>query len=267
MNSEDHRAVSAVGREISTIVRAADIIKKSLSAGGKIFLFGAGTSGRLGVLEAAECPPTFGTKPSAIQAVIAGGRKAVFASQEGAEDKFPPASKIVVRLNPKDVVIGIAASGITPFTRAALQAGQNRKCQTIFITCNPEELTKSSASVVIALNVGPEIIAGSTRLKAATATKLALNMLTTIAMVRLGKTYGPWMVDLKPQSRKLQLRALRIVSEIANLSSQESAIFLKKTRGNAKLAVLMARQEITLPQARAKLKAADGFLRRALASY
>ena len=254
------------GKKIKTIARAAEMIKDSLSRKGKIFLFGAGTSGRLSVLEAAECPPTFGSSPTSIQAVIAGGKKAVFLSQEGAEDQSNSITLIEKKLTSKDIVIGIAASGITPFTRAALKTGQQKGCGTILITCNTQELRPSPAKIVIVLNVGPEIIAGSTRLKAATATKITLNMLTTIAMIGLGKTYGPWMVDLRPMSAKLRLRAIRIVSQIAKISPVQSEEFLKKTRGNPKLAILMASQKITLRQAQAKLKSAGGFLRRALAN-
>ena len=226
----------------------------------------AGASGRLSVLEAAECPPTFGISPSSIQAIIAGGKRAVFLSQEGAEDQSDSLSTIEKKLTAKDIVIGIAASGITPFTRAALRAGKRKGCETILITCNTQELRPPPAKFVIVLNVGPEIIAGSTRLKAATATKITLNMLTTIAMVGLGKTYGPWMVDLRPMSAKLRLRAIRIVSQISKIPPAQSEEFLKKTWGNPKLAILMASQHINLSQARAKLKAADGFLRRALAA-
>ncbi len=263
MNQEDAKVVRSVKKELPSIAKGAELIQKCLSQDGRIFLFGAGTSGRLGVLEAAECPPTFGTHPQLIQAFIAGGKNSVFASREGAED-LPIGSDIKKVLTPNDIVIGIAASGLTPFTRSALQFAKKLGCKTIFLTCNFQEARKPLADLVIALNVGPEIIAGSTRLKAGTATKLALNMLSTISMIGLGKTYGPWMVDLKPISRKLKLRAVRIVSEITKTSPKISEEFLKKARGNAKLAILMIQKNLNLVQARRKLSAANGFLRRAL---
>ncbi len=263
MNREDEKVVYAVRKKLRQISKAAEILRQCLAKKGRIFLFGAGTSGRLGVLEAAECPPTFGTPPNLIKAVIAGGKSAVFASHEGAED-LPIKPDLQKILTPQDVVIGIAASGLTPFTRSALKFAKERGSRTIFLTCNPQEDRQSLAEVVIALDVGPEIIAGSTRLKAGTATKLTLNMLTTIAMVGLGKTYGPWMVDLRPISRKLKLRAVRIVSEITKASPKTAEKFLNKARGNAKLAILMFKKNLNLSQARRKLSASNGFLRRAL---
>ncbi len=263
MNKEDAKVVSAVKKQLRSIAKGAELIQKCLSKDGRIFLFGAGTSGRLGVLEAAECPPTFGTPPELIQAVIAGGKNSIFAAREGAED-LPIDSEVKKILTPKDVVIGIAASGLTPFTRSALQFARKRGCRTIFLTCNFQEARKPLADIIIALNVGPEIIAGSTRLKAGTATKMALNMLTTISMIGLGKTYGPWMVDLRPNSRKLKLRAVRIVSEITKTPPHISEDFLNKAHGNAKLAILMSQKKMNLAQARQKLAKAQGFLRRAL---
>ncbi len=263
MNKEDAKVVSAVKKQLRPISKGAEMIRECLAKDGRVFLFGAGTSGRLGVLEAAECPPTFGTHPHLIQAVVAGGKNSVFASREGAED-IPISPSIQKILTPQDAVIGIAASGLTPFTRSALKFAKKRGCPTIFLTCNSQEAHKPSADIVIALDVGPEIIAGSTRLKAGTATKLALNMLTTISMIGLGKTYGSWMVDLKPNSRKLKLRAVRIVSEITQTPPDVSEEFLNKARGNAKLAILMIQKNLSLAQARQKLAEADGFLRRAL---
>ena len=186
MNREDARVVRAVGRSRRAIARAIELIAHGLRCGGRLFFLGAGTSGRLGVIEAAECPPTFHTKPSLVQAFIAGGRRAVFRSQEGAEDRGRDARALVrQRIHTGDVVVGIAASGVTPFVTAGLREAAKRGAGTIFITCNPRAV--SPAHIRIALSVGPEVLTGSTRLKAGTATKLVLNMLTLGAMVQLGR--------------------------------------------------------------------------------
>jgi len=211
MNRADRRAVRAVGRAATALGRAVDLIVRALSRRGRLIFVGAGTSGRLGVLEAAECPPTFDTPPSLVQAVIAGGRRSVFRAAEGAEDDGPEgARQIRRRVRPGDVVVGIAASGVTPFVRAALREARRRRAATALVTCNPQ-VPASAARVVIALAVGPEVLTGSTRLKAGTATKLALNTLTTASFARLGKVYGNRMVDLRPRSAKLRARALRLV--------------------------------------------------------
>ncbi len=222
MNRADRRAVQAVGLAAPAIGRAIDLIARALSRGGRLFFIGAGTSGRLGVIEAAECPPTFDTPPRLVQAVIAGGRRAVFRSVEGAEDDaVEGARQIRRRTGPRDVVIGIAASGVTPFVRGALDEARRRKGLTVLVTCNPG-VSRRSARIVIALAVGPEVLAGSTRLKAGTATKLTLNTLTTGAFARLGKVYGNRMVDVRPRSAKLRARALRLVKEIGGVGGGES---------------------------------------------
>ncbi|HJV58744.1 MAG TPA: N-acetylmuramic acid 6-phosphate etherase, partial [Methylomirabilota bacterium] len=222
MNRADRRAVGAVGRAAPAIGRAVDLIVRALSRRGRLIFVGAGTSGRLGVLEAAECPPTFDTPPSLVQAVIAGGRRTVFRSSEGAEDDGPEgARQIRRRVRPGDVVVGIAASGVTPFVRAALQEARRRGAATALVTCNPD-VPASAARVVIALAVGPEVLTGSTRLKAGTATKLALNTLTTASFARLGKVYGNRMVDLRPRSAKLRARALRLVGQLGRVSPREA---------------------------------------------
>ena len=211
MNRADRRAVRAAGRAAPAIGRAVDLIVRALSRRGRLIFVGAGTSGRLGVIEAAECPPTFDTPPSLVQAVIAGGRRTVFRSAEGAEDDGADgARQIRRRVRPGDVVVGIAASGVTPFVRGALKEARRRGAATALVTCNPQ-VPASAARVVIALAVGPEVLTGSTRLKAGTATKLALNTLTTASFARLGKVYGNRMVDLRPRSAKLRARALRLV--------------------------------------------------------
>src|SRR5437660_7744200 len=217
MNREDARAVRAVGRVRHAIARAVDAIVAALAGGGRLFFVGAGTSGRLGVLEAAECPPTFGTRPSLVQAIMAGGRSSVFRSREGAEDDAAAAARAVrARVRQGDVVVGVSASGVTPFVRAALTAAAARRAATVLVACNPRP--RARADVVIALAPGPEVLAGSTRLKAGTATKLVLNTLTTASMARLGKMYGNRMVDLQPRSQKLHERALRLVVELGGVS-------------------------------------------------
>jgi N-acetylmuramic acid 6-phosphate etherase len=225
---------------------------------------GAGTSGRLGVIEAAECPPTFDTPPSLVQAVIAGGRRTVFRSAEGAEDDGPDgARQIRRRVRAGDVVVGIAASGVTPFVRGALKEARRRGAATALVTCNPQ-VPASAARVVIALAVGPEVLTGSTRLKAGTATKLALNTLTTASFARLGKVYGNRMVDLRPRSAKLRARALRLVVLLGRVSPREAERLLKASGASAKVAIAMARLGVDAKEARRRLKAAAGSLRTAL---
>jgi N-acetylmuramic acid 6-phosphate etherase len=264
MNRADRRAVRAVGRAAPAIGRAVDLIVGALSRRGRLIFVGAGTSGRLGVIEAAECPPTFDTPPSLVQAVIAGGKRTVFRSAEGAEDDGPDgARQIRRRVRAGDVVVGIAASGVTPFVRAALREARRRGAATALVTCNPQ-VPASAARVVIALAVGPEVLTGSTRLKAGTATKLALNTLTTASFARLGKVYGNRMVDLRPRSAKLRARALRLVVQVGRVSPREAERLLKASGGSAKVAIAMARLRVDAKEARRRLKAANGVLRLAL---
>jgi N-acetylmuramic acid 6-phosphate etherase len=216
------------------------------------------------VLEAAECPPTFDTPPSLVQAVIAGGKRTVFRSAEGAEDNGPDgARQIRRRVRPGDVVVGIAASGVTPFVRGALKEARRRGAATALVTCNPG-VPASAARVVIALAVGPEVLTGSTRLKAGTATKLALNTLTTASFARLGKVYGNRMVDLRPRSAKLRARALRLVGQLGRVSPREAERLLKAADGRAKVAIAMARLRIDASEARRRLTRAVGSLRQVL---
>jgi len=264
MNRADRRAVRAVGRAATALGRAVDLIVRALSRRGRLIFVGAGTSGRLGVLEAAECPPTFDTPPSLVQAVIAGGRRSVFRAAEGAEDDGPEgARQIRRRVRPGDVVVGIAASGVTPFVRAALREARRRRAATALVTCNPQ-VPASAARVVIALAVGPEVLTGSTRLKAGTATKLALNTLTTASFARLGKVYGNRMVDLRPRSAKLRARALRLVRELGRVDPREAERLLKASGARAKTAIAMARLGVDAPEARRRLRRAAGSLRQAL---
>ena len=264
MNRADAEAVRAAGRAAPRIGRAVRLIVESLSRGGRLVFVGAGTSGRLGVIEAAECPPTFGTPATLVQAVIAGGRIAVFRSAEGAEDDAAAgARQLRRRARAGDVVVGIAASGITPFVRAALAEARRRGAATVLVTSNPR-VPRRAAHVVIRLAVGPEVLAGSTRLKAGTATKLTLNTLTTAAFARLGKVYGNRMVDLRPRSAKLRARALRLVSEIAHIGARDAARLLRDAGGSAKVAIVMARRHVGAKEARGMLRAASGSLRHLL---
>jgi N-acetylmuramic acid 6-phosphate etherase len=264
MNRADVGAVRAAAQAAPAIARAVDLIVGSLSRGGRLIFVGAGTSGRLGVLEAAECPPTFDTAPSLVQAVIAGGRRAVFRSAEGAEDQAAQgAREIRRRARAGDVVVGIAASGVTPFVRAALAQARRAKAATVLVTCNPR-VPRHAARAVIVLATGPEVLAGSTRLTAGTATKLVLNTLTTAAFARLGRVYGNRMVDLRPRSAKLRARALRLVSEIGRVSEREASRLLAAAGGSAKLAILMARLRLPAAEARRRLRTAAGSLRSAL---
>jgi len=260
MNRADRQAVKAVGRAASAIGRAVTAIVARLSRGGRLIFVGAGTSGRLGVIEAAECPPTFNARPGQVQALMAGGRRAVFRSAEGAEDDARAGARAVRgRTERRDAVVGIAASGVTPFVRAALGEARRRGALTVLVTCNPS-VPRAAARIVIALRVGPEVLAGSTRLKAGTATKLTLNTLTTAAFTQLGKVHGNRMVDLQPKSAKLRARARRLVRDLGHVSAARAATLLTEARGSTKVAIVMARRRVKAAEARRRLKSAGGFL-------
>ncbi len=262
MNQEDHEVLRALFRARSSIAKAIKLITGSLRGGGRLFFVGAGTSGRLGVIEAAECPPTFNTPPSMVQAIMAGGRSAVFQSQEGAEDSEKDAISAVRRagIRKGDVVVGVAASGVTPFVGSALKSTRRRLAGTVLVTCNPKS-PKNLASILVAMNTGPEILSGSTRLKAGTACKMVLNMLTTASMVQLGKVYGNRMVDLQPKSRKLVERGIRLIREISRVDEKRARKFFKEARGNVKPAIVMAKKQTTYLGAVQELRQAGGFLR------
>lgn len=265
MNREDRRVVSAVGRVGRAMARAVDLIVTALESGGCLFFVGAGTSGRLGVMEAAECPPTFNTPPSLVQAIMAGGRASVFRSREGAEDRAGEARRAIAkRVRVGDVVVGIAASGVTPFVRAALAEARRRRCRTVLVAMNAGSPLRRLADVVIAPRVGPEVLAGSTRLKAGTATKLILNILTTATFASLGKTYGNWMVDLQPRSLKLRARAERLVQILGKVPRAKARRYLRAAGGHAKVAILMARKNLSAQAASRLLREAGGSLRRCL---
>ena len=276
MNREDRRAVLAVARVARQIADAVQLIVASLRRGGRLFFVGAGTSGRLGVLEAAEGPPTFGTPPRLVQAIIAGGRGSVFRSREGAEDDARAARRAVrARVRAGDVVVGVSASGVTPFVLAALETSRQRGAATVLVACNAgpaaaERLGRSSGSgprktqVRISPATGPEVLAGSTRLKAGTATKLVLNTLTTATMTRLGKVYGNRMVDLQPRSAKLRARAERLVAEIAGVRPARARRLLREAHGSVRVAIVMARRTLPADAAARALRAAGGSLRSVL---
>lgn len=262
---EDRRLVSAVHAEASRIARGAREMAGVLRRGGRVFFIGAGTSGRLGVIEAAECPPTFGTSPEQIEAIMAGGHRAVFRAQEGAEDRGTEARRALGKRNlgPEDLVVGISASSVTPFVREGLAYARSSGAGTILITSGPR--ARGVARVVIAPRVSPEIIAGSTRLKSGTATKMILNAMTTLAMKELGKLYGPYMVDLQPSSAKLKDRARRIVAAIVGVDEREAGDLLRRAKGDVKTAIVMGKRGATLRQTRRLLKEAHGDVREALA--
>jgi N-acetylmuramic acid 6-phosphate etherase len=266
MNREDHKVAALVGREIPAIARAVDAIADSIRKGGRLIYVGAGTSGRLAVLDAAECPPTFGVSPQLVQALIAGGKPAVTGAVEGAEDSAANGARDLRRkkLTRHDVVVGIAASGTTPYVLGALAFARNRRATTVAVTSNRWTPIARHAQIVIAPEVGPEIVAGSTRLKAGTSHKMVLNMLSTAAMVRLGHVYENLMVDVALTNQKLRERGLRILAETSgrDLSAVEHA--LRQSGDNLRVALVMLRLGLNAKQARARLASTKGNLRQAL---
>lgn len=266
ISEEDKKVAEAVAKQKRNIARAVDLIVSGLRRGGRLFFIGAGTSGRLGVMEAVECPPTFGTHPSLIQGVVAGGKKALWRSIEGAEDSTNEAKKVLskLRLGEKDIVIGIAASATTPFVLGALSYAKKKGSAMVLITCNP--INSQLANINISLLVGPEVISGSTRMKAGTATKMVLNMLTTASMVRLGKAYGNLMVDVQPNSKKLKDRARRIIMQILGIGPERADSLLNKSNWDVKISILMGMKNLSYKEAKERLARCDGFLRKALNS-
>jgi N-acetylmuramic acid 6-phosphate etherase len=256
----------AVQKERERIAHGVEIVSQALKKGGRIIFIGAGTSGRLGVVEASEMPPTFGTAPTLVQAIMAGGQDAVFKAKEGVEDNYEEGARSIgrLRLGKKDVVIGVSASGMTPFVRGGLTRARKVGAKIIFVTCWPGSELQNFVDLQIAPAVGPEIIAGSTRLKAGTATKMVLNMLTTISMIKVGKTYGNLMVDVRTGSEKLKDRARRILAVVTGLSYDEADAVLKRAKWNVKAAIVMQKTGSTLPQALKRLKKADDLVRDAI---
>jgi N-acetylmuramic acid 6-phosphate etherase len=266
MNAEDHKVAAAVEKESETIARAVDAIAARLAKGGRLVYLGAGTSGRLGVLDASECPPTFNTSPEMVVGIIAGGVTALTSAIEGAEDDSESAIVDLKarNLSKQDVLVGIATSGRTPYVIGGLRYARSIGAYAIGLTCNPDSELNDCSDIVIAPVVGPEVISGSTRLKAGTATKMVLNILTTATMVLLGKTYGNWMVDLRATNVKLKARSVRIVAAIAGLNEQHAAEQLARCNGEVKTAIVASKRSIEATEARALLVRSAGKLRLAL---
>ncbi len=268
MNREDAQVAEAVRAQAATVAAAVEVIVERIGRGGRLVYLGAGTSGRLGVLDAAECPPTFNTPPSLVLGIIAGGPDALTTAVEGAEDHPEHAVRDLRARDFRagDVLVGIATSGRTPYVIGGLAYARQIGAFTIGLTCNRDSQLEAVSDLMIAPVVGPEVISGSTRLKAGTATKMVLNMLTTASMVRLGKTYGNWMVDLRATNSKLLARSQRIVAELAEVSEAAAAELLQQCAGEVKTAIVVRRLGVTPEQARRRLAHAHGHLRQALES-
>jgi N-acetylmuramic acid 6-phosphate etherase len=267
INQEDRVVADAVAEQGDAIARAVELAEAAFRAGGRLFYVGAGTSGRLGVLDASECPPTFGVPPDMVQGIIAGGPPALTRSQEGAEDdRAAGAAAMDARgVTALDLVIGIAASGTTPYVHAALDRAHTLGARTAIIACSPPpDAVLALVDVAMLPIVGPEVVTGSTRMKAGTATKLVLNTITTGAMIRLGKTYGNLMVDLRASNAKLTDRAERIVMEVCNVPREQARALLADADGRVKTAIVMALRGVSRAEAEALLDAAGGVIRRVL---
>lgn len=274
INKEDSRISAAVEREIPYIRDAVNLVVLALKQGGRLIYAGAGTSGRLGVLDAVECPPTYGTDPQTIQGMIAGGERAMFKAQEGAEDKEENGARDIdtMKVGSKDVVCGIAASLRTPYVIGAVKRAKERGAKTIYLTTNPRSTFNSTeflpvaaaVDVAICPEVGPEVIMGSTRMKSGTAQKLVLNMITTTAMIRLGKVYENMMIDLQMTNEKLKERAKRVVMTITGATYESAAEYLTKAGGHVKTALVMMKAGVSKQEAQERLGKADGFVRAAI---
>ena len=265
MNEEDRLVALAVQDETENIATAIDIIAKQFLKGGKLFYFGAGTSGRLGVLDASECPPTFSVPSDMVQGIIAGGDTAFRHAVEGAEDNFEQGYEDAKVLSENDVAVVISASGNPKYLLGVLQKAEDVNCRTIGITCNSKGRIAEEAGHVICVEVGPEVIAGSSRLKAGTAQKMILNMLSTGSMIKIGKTYENFMIDLKATNEKLKDRAIRIVAQIAEVSHSEALSTLLKCDWEIKTSIISLIKKIDIDQARLELKKQGGVLRKLLA--
>ena len=266
MINEDRKMLAAVQHERERIAVGVEMLSTTLRKGGRIVFVGAGTSGRLGVLESAEMPPTFSTDPLLVQAIMAGGRDATFAAKEGVEDNYEEGARAITRFHPtkKDIVVGVSASGMTQFVRGALTRARRAGSRIIFVTCDPASELQTFVDLTVSPAVGAEVIAGSTRLKAGTATKLVLNMLTTGAMVLMGKTYGNLMVDVHVGSEKLKDRARRIVNIVTGLDYDEADKILKKAKWNVKAAIVMQKTGDPYPKALVRLRKAHDSMREAI---
>jgi len=268
INNEDSAIPAVVAAEIPYIAKAVDILVETFKKGGRLFYVGAGTSGRLGVLDASECPPTFGSDPEMVQGIIAGGYGALRVAVEGAEDIFEQGRIDLENagFTANDVVCGIAASKRTPYVLGAVDHAVKIGAKSFYVTCIPRESFNVPVDVAICPVVGPEVVMGSTRMKAGTATKLVLNMLTTASMIRLGKTYGNMMVDLMMNSKKLEERSKRTVMMVTGISYEESEALLQKAKGHVKTALVMHIANVSYDVAKQKLKESEGFVRKAIES-
>lgn len=266
MNEEDKKVALAVEQELMPIAKAIELVANAFKSGGRLIYIGAGTSGRLGVLDASECPPTFGVSPSQVQGIIAGGKTAVFKSVEGAEDDALAATKDLkkIKLGKRDVLCGISASKRTPYVIGALRFARQVGAKTIFLTSNPT--VNEKATVVIRTLVGAEVLTGSTRLKAGTSHKLVLNMISTGAMILCGKTYGNLMIDLQQTNQKLIERTKRIFILATGDDYKTAEDFLIKADGNLKTAIVMRLAGVSKKDAEARLKKSSGFVKRAIAN-
>lgn len=270
INREDAKVAPAVASQLSVIADVISVIAQQLRVGGRLFYVGAGTSGRLGVVDASECPPTFGTAPELVQGFIAGGREAMFQSQEGAEDSREAGADTLQRipLSSTDVVVGIAASGRTPYVLGALAYAAELGCATAIVTTGDAKTVQAAVpkhTRVIAVPVGPEVVAGSTRMKSGTAQKLVLNMLTTGAMVLLGKTYGNVMVDLQQTNEKLKVRSRNTLVDVCDCTYEEADALLNQTDGHVKTAIVVHMAKCSPHEARLALQKHDGFVKKTLA--
>jgi N-acetylmuramic acid 6-phosphate etherase len=266
INREDITVAAAVGREIRHIAGAVELVVKAFKSGGRLFYLGAGTSGRLGVLDAAECPPTFGSDPEMVQGIIAGGPKSLMRSREGVEDDVESAREEIRKrkVGRRDVVIGITASKRTPYVLEGLRYARKRGAKTVFISCNPRNMAPGDFHMNICLVVGPEVIAGSSRMKAGTAQKITLNMISTAAMISTGRVYGNRMVDLTATSEKLKERSKKILMDVCGVEYDEAGELLKSASGSVKLAIIMRKTGLSKTAARKLLKSSDGFVHKAL---
>ncbi len=266
INAEDARVFTTVHKEREHIAKAVDLIVTAFKDGGRLMYVGAGTSGRLGILDASECPPTYGTDPGIIMGIIAGGERAVFQSIEGAEDSPENGAKDIQQkeVNGRDVVVGITTGGTTPYVMGALFEAKKRNAKTIFLCCNEETTPHFDVDIIIRPITGPEVITGSTRMKAGTATKLILNMLTTATMIKIGKVYENLMVDLRATNAKLTDRAARIIMTVTGVNREDAKKLLEAAFGNAKVAIVMQKLGIDYPEAKKRLDAQGGFVRNVL---
>jgi len=269
MNEEDKKVAHAVELVLPEVAKAVDLITAALDKGGRLYYFGAGTSGRLGVLDAAECPPTFGTDAAMVQGIIAGGAAALLHAIEGAEDSMETGREDVRHHNvqAKDVVVGIAASGRTPYVQGALAEAKIRGAAVIALTCNPTPLISEGVDVSINVVVGPEVVTGSTRLKAGTATKMVLNMLTTATMVQLGKVYGNLMVNVQATNQKLRERAKLIVQEVTAVTYAEAEKLLAAANGDVRVAIVMQKTGVSAREAADLLMRAKGRVHKAIEQW